>query len=169
MMQTISFAIAIMKLKIFHTICLLPLALSATLVSAAEVMAVAGRSSEIKTFVNALKNSSLAQTLEENGPFTIFAPSNSAFDKLSQADRESLFNDKGRLDQVLAYHVIPGKTVVAEVKPGQTKTLDGSRVSLKSDNGKITINNGNVTLSDLEAENGVIHIIDTVLLPQKSE
>lgn len=155
-----------MKSRIYQVICSLPFLMAAVPVGAAEVIAVASRSSEIKTFVNALKDSGFAQTLKENGPFTVFAPSNSAFNKLAPAERESLFRDKKKLADVLAYHVIPGKTIVAEVKPGPTKTLDGNSVALKSDNGKITVNDSNVTLSDIEADNGVIHIIDTVLLPK---
>lgn len=141
--------------------------LLATPVHAADLLATASKSSEIKTFVDAVARGGLSNTLQGNGPFTVFAPSNSAFDKLPMNERESLFKDKKKLAQVLSYHVVPGKTLVTEVKPGTTKTLHGEMVTLKSDNGMISVNDARVTLSDLEADNGVIHVVDSVLVPRQ--
>jgi uncharacterized surface protein with fasciclin (FAS1) repeats len=75
--------------------------------------------------------------------------------------------DKKKLAQVLTYHVIPGKVMVAEVKPGKVQTMEGASLTLKSDNGKVTVDDANVTQSDVTADNGVIHIIDTVVLPKQ--
>lgn len=143
------------------------LTLPALPVTAADLMATAVKTSEIKTFVDALGRSGLGNTLKGNGPYTVFAPSNSAFDKLPPGERESLFRDKKKLAQVLSYHVIPGKILVADVKPGPAKTLHGGTVTLKSDNGMVSVNESRVTLSDLDADNGVIHVIDTVVMPKQ--
>lgn len=143
------------------------LALPLPYAAASDLVDTAEKSSEIKTFVDALKTTALSRTLVTAGPYTVFAPSNAAFNKLLPETRASLFQDKKRLEQVLSYHVLAGKLLVMEVKPGPAKTLNGSAINLKSDNGKITVNNANVTLSDIEADNGVIHVIDTVLLPEQ--
>jgi uncharacterized surface protein with fasciclin (FAS1) repeats len=119
-----------------------------------------------KTFAAAAKSSGLAESLKENGPYTVFAPDDAAFAKLPSSTRDALMKDKSKLAHVLAYHVIPGKVTVAEVKPGNVQTLEGETVKITSDNGKVTVNNANVTQSDVDADNGVVHIIDTVVLPK---
>lgn len=134
---------------------------------AADVVETAEKSSEIRAFAVALRDARVADSLKATGPYTVFAPSNAAFDKLDPNTRDSLFKNKESLSDMLLRHIIPGKVLVAEVKPGAVKTLQGTEVRLKSDNGKITVDDANVTLSDIEADNGVIHIIDTVLLPAK--
>jgi uncharacterized surface protein with fasciclin (FAS1) repeats len=156
-----------MKIITFRATLTLLFPLLSTPVHAADLLATASKSSEIKTFVDAVGRAGLGNTLQGKGPFTVFAPSNSAFDKLAANEREALFKDKKKLAQLLAYHVVPGKTLVAEVKPGQTKTLHGDMVALKSDNGMVSINDARVTLSDLEADNGVIHVVDAVLVPRQ--
>ncbi|HJV73309.1 MAG TPA: fasciclin domain-containing protein [Noviherbaspirillum sp.] len=154
-----------MKTSILRKILAAMLALALPHAVASDLVDTAAKSSEIKTFVEALKTTGLSRTLASTGPYTVFAPSNSAFNKLPPHTKASLFQDKKKLEQVLSYHVMAGKLLVMEVKPGPAKTLNGSDVNLKSDNGKITVNDANVTLSDIEADNGVIHVIDTVLLP----
>jgi uncharacterized surface protein with fasciclin (FAS1) repeats len=133
---------------------------------ASDVVETAATSGGAKTFAAAAKSSGLSESLKNNGPYTVFAPDDAAFAKLPPDTREALMKDKSKLAHVLAYHVIPGKVLVAEVKPGEVKTLEGNTVKLTSDNGKITVNEANVTQSDTEADNGVVHIIDTVVLPK---
>lgn len=138
----------------------------ASFAAAADLVDTAEKSSEIRTFYEALKTTETGNVLKKSGPYTVFAPSNSAFDKLPPGQKDALLKDREKLQEVLAHHVMPEKLVVAEVKPGPARTLNGE-ITLKSDNGKVTVDEANVTLSDIEADNGVIHIIDTVLLPEQ--
>lgn len=119
-----------------------------------------------KTFVAALKTAGIAEPLRTSGPYTVFAPTDEAFAKLPPGTWNALLKDKAKLTLVLAYHVIPGKIMVADVKPGKIKTAQGDSLTIKSDNGKITIDDANVTQSDVTADNGVIHAIDAVVLPK---
>jgi uncharacterized surface protein with fasciclin (FAS1) repeats len=133
---------------------------------AADIVETASTSATFKTFVTAVKAAGLSDTLKNNGPYTVFAPSDSAFGKLPAGTVNSLLKDKTKLTQLLEHHVVPGKMTVAEVKPGQVTSLDGSTLKLTSDNGKVTVENANITQSDMMADNGVIHEIDTVVLPK---
>jgi uncharacterized surface protein with fasciclin (FAS1) repeats len=134
---------------------------------AADIVETASNTSSFKTFLNAAKTAGLTETLKQGGPYTLFLPTNSAFDKLPPETRDALLKDKAKLAHVLAYHVIPGKIMVADVKPGKVQTMEGAPLTLKSDNGKVTLNEeANITQSDIQADNGVIHEIDTVVLPK---
>jgi len=136
-------------------------------VMAADLVDTAANSATSKTFLAAVKAAGLTQTLKNNGPYTIFLPTDSAFKQLPPETVDSLMKDKKKLAQVLAYHVVPGKITVADVKPGEVKTMEGESLKLTSDNGKVTINDeANVIQSDVMADNGVIHEIDKVILPQ---
>ena len=130
-----------------------------------DLVETAATSATFKIFLAALKTAGFDQTLKNSGPFTVFAPTDEAFGKLPEGTWDAIVDDKVKLSGVLAYHVIPGKVLVAEVKPGKVKTLEGREITLKSDNGKVTVNDANVTESDILADNGVIHAIDKVLLP----
>lgn len=154
-------------MKRFLTVSSLLFALSSNQALAADLIETASTSATFKTFLAAAKTSGIAEKLKTDGPYTVFAPSDSAFKKLPTDTLDSLMKDKEKLAGVLAHHVIPGKIMVAEVKPGPAKTMQGDVVTLKSDNGKVTVDNANVTQSDLIADNGVIHEIDTVILPAK--
>ncbi|MES2538588.1 MAG: fasciclin domain-containing protein [Pseudomonadota bacterium] len=132
---------------------------------AADIVDTAAADGSFKIFVAALKTSGLDKTLKGAGPYTLFAPTDSAFEKLPAGAWERISKDKTRLSRVLAYHVIPGAVLVAEVKPGKTKTIQGESLALTSDNGKVTVNGANVTQSDIAADNGVIHAIDALALP----
>lgn len=134
---------------------------------AADLVETASTSGSFKTFLAAAKAAGITETLKNSGPYTVFAPSDSAFGKLPPGTVDSLMKDKTRLAEVLSHHVIPGKVTVAEVKPGKVKTIQGDELTLKSDNGKVTVDTANVVQSDLIADNGVIHEIDTVVLPVK--
>ena len=132
----------------------------------ADIVATAVADGTLKTFVKAVQEAGLADTLRGPGPFTIFAPTDSAFSNLPPGTLEELLKDKVRLAQVLTYHIIPGRILVTEFKPGETKTVQGDMLNVKSDNGKITVDNANVIQSDITADNGVIQAIDTVLMPK---
>jgi uncharacterized surface protein with fasciclin (FAS1) repeats len=133
---------------------------------AANIMETAASAGSFKTFLAAVKSAGLTETLKNSGPYTVFAPTDEAFAKLPAGTWENLSKDKKKLSQVLANHIVPGKVMVAEVKPGKIKTTQGGMLTLTSDNGKVTVNEANITESDVTADNGVIHAIDTVVLPK---
>lgn len=143
----------------------LMLALALPPVMAANIVDAADNARTFKVFVAAMKKSGLAEQLQSGGPYTVFAPSDEAFNKLPTGALDQLMKDKEKLKEILAYHVIDGKVMVMEIKPGKTKTLQGKELQLTSDNGKVTVNGANVTQSDIAADNGVIHEIDTVVMP----
>ena len=134
---------------------------------AADLVETASTSGSFKTFLAAAEAAGITETLKNSGPYTVFAPSDFAFNQLPPGTVNSLMKDKVRLAQILSHHVIPGKITVADVKPGEVQTIQGDTVTLKSDNGKVTVDNANVVQSDMMADNGVIHEIDAVVLPQK--
>jgi uncharacterized surface protein with fasciclin (FAS1) repeats len=122
-----------------------------------------------KTLVAAVKAAGLVETLAGKGPFTVFAPTDEAFAKLPDGTVESLLKpeNKEKLISILTYHVIPGKVMSKDIKPSQmVKTVNGQQVSIKLSYGKVSVEGASVTAADVEADNGVIHIIDTVILPK---
>lgn len=131
----------------------------------ADIIATATADGSFKTFLTAVRAAGLSDTLKNTGPFTVFAPTDQAFSKLPHGTLDALLKDKVRLAQILTYHILPGKTLVAEFKPGKVKTVQGNLLTLTSDNGKITVDRANVIQSDISADNGVIHAIDAVLMP----
>ena len=133
---------------------------------AANIVDTATAAGSFKIFVAALKAAGFTESLKNSGPYTVFAPTDEAFSKLPAGTWEALSKDKVKLAQVLAYHIIPGKILITEVKPGKVKTTQGGMLTLTSDNGKVTVNDANITQSDVTADNGVIHAIDTVVLPK---
>ena len=138
----------------------------ATSVSAADIVDTAVSAGQFKTLVQAVQAAGLVDTLKGEGPFTVFAPTDAAFAKLPAGTIESLLNDKQKLAQVLTYHVVPGKVTAAQVKPGDVKTVQGQSLRVRADAGAVMVNNARVTKTDIMASNGVIHVIDTVVLPQ---
>ena len=118
------------------------------------------------TLLSAVKAAGLVDTLNGTGPFTVFAPTNAAFAKIPAADLNALINDPEKLKAVLLYHVVGGKAVAADVIELTTaKTVNGAAVSVKVGNGTVMINDATITKADVQATNGVIHVIDTVLMP----
>jgi len=134
--------------------------------SAADIVDTAVSAGQFKTLVQAVQAAGLVDTLKGEGPFTVFAPTDAAFAKLPAGTIESLLNDKQKLAQVLTYHVVPGKVTAAQVKPGDVKTVQGQSLRVRADGGAVTVNNARVTKTDIMASNGVIHVIDTVVLPK---
>lgn len=133
---------------------------------AADLVDTAIAAGNLKTFVAAVKAAGFTEALRNTGPYTVFAPSDEAFSHLPPGTWEALIKDKARLAQVITYHVIPGKTLVADVKPGMTKTVQGALLHLRSDNGMVTVDEATVTQSDMQADNGVLHMINAVALPR---
>jgi uncharacterized surface protein with fasciclin (FAS1) repeats len=122
-----------------------------------------------KTLAAALQAAGLVETLKGSGPFTVFAPTDEAFAKLPAGTVENLLKpeNKAQLVKVLTYHVVPGKVMAADVvKLKEAKTVQGGNVAIKVDGGKVMIDSATVTKADVAASNGVIHIIDTVVLPK---
>jgi uncharacterized surface protein with fasciclin (FAS1) repeats len=134
---------------------------------AADLVQTAKHSPEIQTFSDAIDNAGLAPLLRNNGPFTIFAPSDFAFNRLSSNEKEALLSDREKMEKLVASHVVKGKMMITEVKPGETQTLGGATIMLRSDNGLVKIQEASVIQSDVVADNGVIHVIDTVVQPEK--
>jgi uncharacterized surface protein with fasciclin (FAS1) repeats len=128
--------------------------------------AVAGN---FNTLVAAVKAAGLVDTLKGAGPFTVFAPTDEAFAKLPAGTVENLLKpeNKAKLQSILTYHVVPGKVMAKDVvKIKSAKTVEGQNIAVKSMNGGVMINNARVTKADIETDNGVIHVIDTVIMPK---
>ena len=129
------------------------------------IVETAVKNGNFKTLVTAVKEAGLVDTLSGPGPFTVFAPTDEAFDKLPPGTLESLLKDKAKLTAILTYHVVAGKHMAADVsKQHSLKTVQGQELKIKNGNG-VTIDNANVVTADIITDNGVIHVIDTVVLP----
>jgi uncharacterized surface protein with fasciclin (FAS1) repeats len=136
--------------------------------SAADIVdtAVAGK---FQTLVAAVKAAGLVDTLKGSGPFTVFAPTDEAFAALPAGVLESLLEpeNRARLQSILTYHVVPGKLMSREVvKLDSARTVEGRSLTIKARNGGVMVNNARVTKVDIVASNGVIHVIDAVILPE---
>lgn len=132
------------------------------------IVDVAAANSDFSTLVAAVKAAGLAETLSSKGPFTVFAPTNAAFAKLPAGTVESLLKpeNKDKLVAILTYHVVAGKVTAADVVKLKTAgTVNGKAVSIAAGHHGVKINNANVTATDIKASNGVIHVIDSVLIP----
>jgi len=120
-----------------------------------------------KTLVAAVKAAGLVDTLKGDGPFTVFAPTDEAFGKIPKEKIEALLKDKEALTKVLTFHVVPGKVMAADVvKLNKAKTVQGQELDIVVKDGKVAINGVNVIKTDIVCKNGVIHVIDGVLLPK---
>ncbi len=123
---------------------------------------------QFKTLAAALGAAGLVDTLKGPGPFTVFAPTDAAFAKLPAGTVENLLKpeNKDQLTAILTYHVVPGEVMAADVvKMKEAKTVNGKMISIKADGSGVMIDNARVTATDIAASNGVIHVIDTVILP----
>ncbi len=118
-----------------------------------------------KTLAAAVTAAGLIDTLKSAGPFTVFAPTDEAFAKVPKATLDSLLADKAALTKILTYHVVAGKVMAADVKAGHVKTVQGSDLAMATEGG-VTVNGAKVVAADVAASNGVIHAIDTVLMPK---
>lgn len=119
-----------------------------------------------KTLATALQAAGLVETLKGKGPFTVFAPTDEAFAKLPAGTLEGLLKDKAKLTAILTYHVVPGKVMAADVvKLKGAKTVQGSSVTIDASKG-VKVDGANVVKTDIACSNGVIHVIDAVILPK---
>ncbi len=136
------------------------------------IVEIAAGNPDFSTLVAAVKAAGLAETLSGEGPYTVFAPTNDAFAKLPAGTVESLLlpENKQKLADILTYHVVAAKVLAADVQPGPVTTVNGADFTISVENGEVIITDGQggkakVVKTDIEASNGVIHVIDAVLLP----
>lgn len=137
---------------------------------AGDIVDVAAGNKSFRTLVAAVKAAGLVETLKSKGPFTVFAPTDEAFSKLPKGTVESLLKpeNKKKLVSILTYHVLPGKVQAKDVKSGRVKTVNGSSVELRVYRGAVTVDKAKVVATDVMASNGVIHVIDRVIIPPSS-
>ena len=132
------------------------------------LVTVAATAGDFNTLVAAVKAAGLVETLEGDGPFTVFAPTDAAFAKLPAGTVESLLlpENKDKLVDILTYHVVPGQVMAADVvKLSSANTVEGQPVSIAADEAGVRVNDAKVIATDVMASNGVIHVIDSVLIP----
>jgi len=132
---------------------------------AADIVDTAVAAGSFKTLAAALGAAGLVDTLKGKGPFTVFAPTDEAFAKIPKADLDALLKDKAKLTAVLTYNVVSGKVMAANVKAGKVKTVQGSELTVSTSMG-VMVDKAKVVKTDIAADNGVIHVIDTVLMPK---
>ena len=131
------------------------------------VVQVIGSDPELSTLSKLIGDAGLSETLAGAGPFTVFAPTNEAFQAVPAKTMAELAANRDQLKRVLTYHVLPTKSAAAEVKPGDMKTVNGANVALARTANFLTVEEALVTSADKVATNGVVHVIDRVLLPPK--
>ncbi|HNW64185.1 MAG TPA: fasciclin domain-containing protein [Piscinibacter sp.] len=141
------------------------LSFAALSASAKDIVDTAVAAGKFNTLATALQAAGLVDTLKGPGPFTVFAPTDEAFAKIPKADLDALLKDKARLSAVLTYHVVSGKVMAKDVKAGKVKTVQGSELMLGTTGG-VTVDAAKVVQADIVADNGVIHVIDSVVLPK---
>jgi len=133
-----------------------------------DIVDIAMGAEDFSTLVAAVKAAGLVETLKGPGPFTLFAPTNAAFAALPAGTVETLLKpeNKAKLAGILTYHVVAGKVMAADVKAGEVTTVQGDKATIKVESGAVTIDGAKVTKTDIVASNGVIHVIDKVIMPK---
>lgn len=131
------------------------------------IVGIAAGNDDFSTLVAAVKAAGLVETLSGDGPFTVFAPTNAAFAKLPEGTVESLLKpeNKSKLAAILTYHVVPGKVMAADVKAGKVKTVNGKEFTISVSGGTVMVDKAKVVATDILGTNGVIHVLDSVILP----
>jgi uncharacterized surface protein with fasciclin (FAS1) repeats len=143
------------------------LAAASLAVQAKDIVETAVAAGSFKTLATALQAAGLVDTLKGKGPFTVFAPTDEAFAKIPKSDLDALLADKAKLTRVLTYHVVPGKVTAAEVMElDSAKTVEGGALDVSVSAGSVTVDGAKVVKADVMASNGVIHVIDSVVMPQ---
>ena len=130
------------------------------------IVDVAVANGSFKTLVAAVKAAGLAETLSGKGPYTVFAPTDEAFAKLPAGTVDALLKDIPKLKAILTYHVVSGAVMAKDVKTGMVKTVNGASLNVKASSAGVTVDAAKVVATDVKASNGVIHVIDTVVLPK---
>ena len=120
---------------------------------------------QLSTLTGLIAKAGLTDTLKGAGPFTVFAPTNEAFSKVPAATLQTLANDPAKLKDVLTYHVLPAKIMAADVKNGNSKTVNGANLALSRAGNFVTVEDALVQAPDISATNGIVHIVDGVLIP----
>ncbi len=133
--------------------------------SRADIVDTAISAGQFNTLAKALTVAGLVDTLKGAGPFTVFAPTDAAFAKIPADKLNALLADKAALTKVLTYHVVPGRILARDVKSGEVKTAQGQAITIKAGKTGVMVNDARVVQTDVMASNGVIHVIDTVILP----
>lgn len=141
------------------------MAASAFATQAKDIVDIAVGAGSFNTLVTAVKAAGLVDTLKGPGPFTVFAPTDEAFAKVPKATLDALLADKAKLTAVLTYHVVPGTVMAKDVAAGKVKTAQGSELTVTTAGG-VKVDGANVIKTDIVASNGVIHVIDSVVLPK---
>ncbi|NEP80733.1 MAG: fasciclin domain-containing protein [Okeania sp. SIO3B3] len=133
-----------------------------------DIVATAAEAGQFNTLAAALKAAGLVEVLQGEGPFTVFAPTDEAFAALPAGKVEKLLlpENKDKLVKVLTYHVVPGKVMSGDLESGMVKTVEGSEVKIKVSDAGVKVGKANVVKADVPASNGVIHVIDTVIVPE---
>jgi uncharacterized surface protein with fasciclin (FAS1) repeats len=162
-----------MKTKIIILSTILILALAATILAGygkkSDIVDTAVSAGSFKTLVSAVKAADLVETLKGEGPFTVFAPTDEAFAKLPKGTLEDLLKpeNKANLQKILTYHVVAGKVMASDVVGlNSAKTVNGQDLSIKVIDGNVMVNDAKVVKTDILCNNGVIHVIDSVVLPK---
>lgn len=156
-------------MKFAHILAAAVLSLSSFVVLAnpkGDIVDTAIQAGSFKTLVTAVQAAGLVDTLKGKGPFTVFAPTDEAFAKLPAGTVEALLKDKAKLTKILTYHVVPGQVMAKDVKSGKVKSVEGSAITVKAGADGVTVDNAKVVAVDVLTTNGVIHVIDTVIIPQ---
>lgn len=141
------------------------LAFAAISAQAKDIVDTAIAAGDFKTLVAAVQAAGLVETLKGKGPYTVFAPTDAAFAKIPKADLDALLKDKGKLTAVLLAHVVPASVMSKDVTAGKVKSASGYELTVGTAGG-VTVDAAKVTAVDIVADNGVIHVIDTVIVPR---
>jgi uncharacterized surface protein with fasciclin (FAS1) repeats len=142
------------------------LAMMAAIAANKDIVDTAKGAGNFNTRATAIEKADLAKTLKGKGPFTVFAPTDEAFAKLPKEDLDKLLNDKAQLQKLLKAHVVSGKVLAKDVKAGEKKSVEGEMLKVTTTDG-VKVNDAKVVKTDVMASNGVIHAIDTVIMPKK--
>ncbi len=158
-----------MKFRVLTAAALLLLALAgcATAPAPANIVDTAARTPQLSTLSKLINDAGLADTLRGSGPFTVFAPTDDAFKTVPAKTMAELAGNKDLLKSVLSYHVLPGQMMAADAKVGERKTVQGASVAVASAGSTLTVEDAVVLQADVPATNGVVHVIDRVLMPPK--
>lgn len=159
----------IRKIAVILVTLLLSTSLAVAMGHKKDIVDTAVKAGSFNTLAAALTAADLVPTLKGEGPFTVFAPTDEAFAKLPKGTLDDLLKpeNKSKLQAILTYHVVPGKVMASDVVSlNEAKTVNGGNVMISTDSGKVMIDNAQVIQTDIECSNGVIHVIDTVILPK---
>ena len=138
---------------------------TATMAAEKDIVDTASSAGSFNTLVVAIQKAGLVETLKGDGPFTVFAPTDAAFAKIPQSQLEAILADKAILTKILTYHVVAGKVMAADVKAGPAKSVEGDNITITIGNGGVMVDKAHVIKTDIAASNGVIHVIDSVMIP----